>query len=178
MTAMDVNKFITESNRYVMNTYTRFPVVLRKGRGVKVWSSDGKEYIDFVAGVAVNILGHCHPRIVVAIQKQAQRLIHVSNYYYIEPQMKLAKLLVEHTFADKVFFCNSGAEAIEASIKLARKYVKEHVDPDRFEIIAARNSFHGRTLAAEVPPGIRTSGARISARALQRLRSRPRGRHG
>jgi predicted acetylornithine/succinylornithine family transaminase len=145
---MDIKKIFTESSRYVMNTYTRFPVVLRKGRGMKVWSSDGKEYLDFVGGVAVNILGHCHPRVVVAIQKQAQRLMHVSNYYHIEPQIKLAKLLVEHSFADKVFFCNSGAEAIEASIKLARKYVKEHVHPERFEIIAADNSFHGRTLAA------------------------------
>ncbi len=150
---MEVKKFFDESSRYIMNTYTRYPVVLRKGRGMKVWSSDGKEYLDFVGGVAVNILGHCHPRVVVAIQKQAQRLIHVSNYYYIEPQIKLAKLLVEHSFADKVFFCNSGAEAIEAAIKLARKYAKEQVHPNRFEIIAAKNSFHGRTLAAITASG-------------------------
>jgi len=150
---MEVKKFFDESSRYIMNTYTRFPVVLRKGRGMKVWSSDGKEYLDFVGGVAVNILGHCHPRVVVAIQKQAQRLIHVSNYYYIEPQIKLAKLLVEHSFADKVFFCNSGAEAIEAAIKLARKYAKEQVHPNRFEFIAAKNSFHGRTLAAITATG-------------------------
>ena len=136
-----------------MNTYNRYPVMLRKGRGIKVWSSDGKEYLDFVGGVAVNILGHCHPRVVVAIQKQAQRLIHVSNYYYIEPQIKLAKLLVAHSFADKVFFCNSGAEANEAAIKLARKYSKEHCGPDRFEIIAAENSFHGRTLATLTATG-------------------------
>jgi len=89
----------------------------------------------------------------VAIQKQAQRLIHVSNYYYIEPQIKLAKLLVEHSFADKVFFCNSGAEANEAAIKLARKYSKEQVSPKRFEIITARNSFHGRTLATVTATG-------------------------
>ena len=150
---MEVKKFFDESNRYIMNTYTRYPVVLRKGRGMKVWSADGKEYLDFVGGVAVNILGHCHPRVVVAIQKQAQRLIHVSNYYYIEPQIKLAKLLVEHSFADKVFFCNSGAEAIEAAIKLARKYAKEQVHPNRFEIISAKNSFHGRTLAAVTATG-------------------------
>ena len=130
-----------------MNTYTRYPVVLRKGRGMKVWSSEGKEYLDFVAGVAVDILGHCHPRVVVAIQKQAQRLIHVSNYYYIEPQIKLARLLVEYSFADKVFFCNSGAEANEAAIKLARKYSREN-NPSRFEIITAANSFHGRTFGA------------------------------
>ena len=150
---MEVKKIFDESSRYIMNTYTRYPVVLRKGRGMKVWSSDGKEYLDFVGGVAVNILGHCHPRVVVAIQKQAQRLIHVSNYYFIEPQIKLAKLLVEHSFADKVFFCNSGAEAIEAAIKLVRKYAKEQVHPNRFEIIAAKNSFHGRTLAAITATG-------------------------
>jgi acetylornithine/N-succinyldiaminopimelate aminotransferase len=150
---MEIKKFFEESSRYIMNTYNRFPVVLRKGRGIKVWSSDGKEYLDFVGGVAVNILGHCHPRVVVAIQKQAQRLLHVSNYYYIEPQIKLAKLLVEHSFADKAFFCNSGAEANEAAIKLARKYSKEQVSPDRFEIITANNSFHGRTLATLTATG-------------------------
>jgi predicted acetylornithine/succinylornithine family transaminase len=150
---MEIKKFFEESSRYIMNTYNRFPVVLRKGRGVKVWSSDGKEYLDFVGGIAVNILGHCHPRVVVAIQKQAQRLLHVSNYYYIEPQIKLAKLLVEHSFADKVFFCNSGAEANEAAIKLARKYSKEQVSPERFEIITAKNSFHGRTLATLTATG-------------------------
>ncbi|MEW6570895.1 MAG: acetylornithine transaminase [Nitrospirota bacterium] len=150
---MEIKKFFEESNRYIMNTYTRYPVVLRKGRGIKVWGSDGKEYIDFVGGIAVNILGHCHPRVVVALQKQAQRLVHVSNYYHIEPQIKLAKLLVEHSFADKVFFCNSGAEANEAAIKLVRKYAKEKIDPGRFEIITAENSFHGRTLATLTATG-------------------------
>ena len=136
-----------ESAQYIMNTYNRFPIVLRKGRGMKVWGSDGKEYLDFVGGIAVNVLGHCHPKVVVAIQKQAQRLIHVSNYYHIEPQIKLAKLLVENSFADKVFFCNSGAEANEAAIKLARRYFREQVGVNRFEIITALNSFHGRTIA-------------------------------
>jgi predicted acetylornithine/succinylornithine family transaminase len=144
---MELKKIIEESGRYIMNTYGRFPIVLRKGRGLKVWGADGKEYLDFVGGVAVNILGHCHPRVVVAIQKQAQRLLHVSNYYHIEPQIKLAKLLVENSFAEKVFFCNSGAEANEAAVKLARKYAKENTGPERFEIITALNSFHGRTLA-------------------------------
>lgn len=150
---METKKFIDESNLYIMNTYKRFPIVLRKGRGMKVWSTDGKEYLDFVGGVAVNILGHCHPKVVMAIQKQAQRLLHVSNYYHIGPQIRLAKLLIQHTFADKVFFCNSGAEANEAAIKLARKYSKEHINPDRFEIITAENSFHGRTLAALTATG-------------------------
>jgi acetylornithine/N-succinyldiaminopimelate aminotransferase len=150
---MEMKKFFDDASRYIMNTYGRYPVVLRKGRGMKVWGSDGKEYLDFVAGVAVDILGHCHPRVVVAIQKQAQRLIHVSNYYYIEPQIKLAKLLVENSFADKVFFCNSGAEAIEAAIKLARKFAGEQISPERFEIITAENSFHGRTYAALTATG-------------------------
>lgn len=144
---MDAKKLLEESSQYLMNTYNRFPIVLRKGRGMKVWSSDGKEYLDFVGGVAVNCLGHCHPKVVVAIQKQAQRLIHVSNYYHIEPQIKLAKLLVENSFADKAFFCNSGAEANEAAIKLARRYFREHVGVNKFEIITAINSFHGRTIA-------------------------------
>ncbi|MEW6213745.1 MAG: acetylornithine transaminase [Nitrospirota bacterium] len=150
---METKKLIDESSRYIMNTYNRFPVVLRKGRGMKAWGSDGREYLDFAGGVAVNVLGHCHPRVVVAIQKQAQRLLHVSNFYYMEPQIKLAKLLVGHSFADKVFFCNSGAEANEAAIKLARKYSKEHISPNRFEIITAKNSFHGRTLATLTATG-------------------------
>ena len=136
-----------------MNTYNRSPVVLRKGRGMHVWGSDGKEYLDFVGGIAVNILGHCHPKVVVALQKQAQRLIHVSNLYHNEPQIKLAKILVEHSFAEKVFFCNSGAEANEAAIKLARKYAKENMSGNRFEIITALNSFHGRTLATLTATG-------------------------
>ncbi|BCB95646.1 acetylornithine aminotransferase [Dissulfurispira thermophila] len=144
---------LDDSHRYLMNTYSRQPLVLRKGRGIKVWSADGKEYLDFVGGIAVNVLGHCHPKVVVAIQKQAQRLLHVSNLYHIEPQIKLAKLLCTHSFADKVFFCNSGAEANEAAIKLSRKYAKEHFDEKRFEIITALNSFHGRTLATVTATG-------------------------
>jgi len=150
---METKKYLDLSNRYIMNTYSRFPVVLRKGRGMKVWGNDGKEYLDFVGGVAVNILGHCHPKVVIAIQKQAQRLLHVSNYYHIEPQIKLARLLVEKSFADKVFFCNSGAEANEAAIKLARKYSKGQGRPDSFVIITATNSFHGRTMATLTATG-------------------------
>ncbi len=144
---------IEESSQFIMNTYNRQPVVLRKGRGMKVWSIEGKEYLDFVSGIAVNILGHCHPNIVIAIQKQAQRLVHVSNLYHIEPQIQLAKLLVENSFANKVFFCNSGAEANEAAIKLARKYAKENMGKGKFEIITAFNSFHGRTLATVTATG-------------------------
>lgn len=145
---MDVKKVLEDSSKYLMNTYSRFPIVLRKGRGVRVWSIDDKEYLDFVGGIAVNILGHCHPKVVVAIQKQAQRLIHVSNLYHTEAQIKLARILVEHSFADKVFFCNSGAEANEGAIKLARKYSSNKYGPGRYQIVAALNSFHGRTFGA------------------------------
>ncbi len=150
---MEIRKLIEESETYLMHTYNRFPLALKKGRGMKVWSWDSKEYLDFVGGVAVNCLGHCHPKVVVAIQKQAQRLIHVSNYYHIEPQTRLAKMLVEHSFADKVFFCNSGAEANEAAIKLSRRYFRVHLDQDKYEIISAHNSFHGRTLATLTATG-------------------------
>lgn len=150
---METRKIIEDADHYLMPTYSRFPIALRKGRGVKVWDTGGKEYLDFVGGIAVNVLGHCHPKVVVALQKQAQRLIHVSNLYYIEPQVKLAKLLVTHSFADKVFFCNSGAEANEAAIKIARKFSKEHFGPERFEIISAFNSFHGRTMATLTATG-------------------------
>jgi len=152
ISAMD-KKLLDESKKYLMSTYNSAPIVLRKGRGMKVWSTDGKEYLDFVGGIAVNCLGHCHPRVVIALQKQAQRLIHVSNLYHIEPQISLAKLLVDHSFADKAFFCNSGAEAIEGAIKLARKYAKDHNDPEKHEIISAYGSFHGRTLAALTATG-------------------------
>jgi acetylornithine/N-succinyldiaminopimelate aminotransferase len=145
---MITNEIIKDSNKYIMNTYSRQPLVLVKGRGTKVYDSDGKEYLDFVAGVATNNLGHCHPRVVVAIQKQAQRLMHVSNHYYNEPQIKLAKMLAKHSFADKSFFCNSGTEAIEAAIKLVRRYSREILRQDRFEIITMRGSFHGRTMGS------------------------------
>lgn len=141
-------ELLNESAKYLANTYARFPIVLVRGKGTKAWDSDGKEYLDFVAGLAVNNLGHCHPKVVAAIKEQAEKLLHVSNLYHIEPQIKLAKLLVEHSFADKVFFCNSGAEAIEAALKLARKCAKERWSSDRYEIIVMRNSFHGRTFGA------------------------------
>jgi acetylornithine/N-succinyldiaminopimelate aminotransferase len=145
---MITNDILADSKKYIMNTYGRQPLVLIKGRGTRVFDSDGKEYIDFVSGVAVNNLGHCHPRVVVALQKQAQRLMHISNHYHNEPQINLAKALVSHSFADKVFFCNSGTEAVEAAIKLARRYGREVLKEDRYEIITMRGSFHGRTFGA------------------------------
>ncbi len=145
---MITSDIIADSQKYLMNTYARQPLVLIKGRGMKVFDSDGREYFDYVAGVATNNLGHCHPRVVVALQKQAQRLMHISNHYHNEPQMNLAKMLVKHSFADKAFFCNSGTEAIEGAIKLARRFGRDVLRQDRYEIITMRGSFHGRTMGA------------------------------
>src|SRR5512134_2480614 len=145
---MITGDIIKDGQSCLMNTYSRQPLVLVKGRGTKVYDSDGREYLDFVAGVAVNNLGHCHPKVVVALQKQAQRLMHVSNHFHIEPQVNLAKALVRNSFADKAFFCNSGTEAVEAAIKLARRYAREVLKEDRYEIITMQGSFHGRTLGA------------------------------
>lgn len=133
--------------KYLMQTYTRQPISIVRGRGAKVYDMEGREYLDFVGGIAVNLLGHGHPDLVQAIQQQAAQLIHVSNLYYTEPQVTLAKILVEHSFADRAFFCNSGAEANEAAIKLARRYAHMKYGESRFEIITMKNSFHGRTLA-------------------------------
>jgi len=130
-----------------MKTYGRYPIVPVKGAGCRLWDVDGKEYLDFLGGVAVNNLGHCHPKVVAALQKQAAELIHCSNYYQIPQQIELAELLCNHSFADKAFFCNSGAEANEAAIKLARKYSRDTYGPERYEIITAAESFHGRTMA-------------------------------
>lgn len=137
---------------YVMQTYARFPIALVKGKGTRVWDADGKEYLDFAAGIAVNSLGHCHPAVARAVADQVDTLLHVSNLYHIEPQARLAKALCEHSFADRVFFCNSGAEANEAAIKLARRYGSEQAR-GRNEVITAFNSFHGRTLATMTATG-------------------------
>lgn len=149
---MTANEVFEESRKYIMNTYKRLPLFIVKGRGNRVYDGEGKEYLDFVSGLAVNNIGHCNPRVTVAFQKQAQRLVHTSNLFYTEPQVKLAKLLVENSFADKVFFCNSGAEANEAAIKLIRKYSSEK-KAGRCEIITALDSFHGRTMATLTATG-------------------------
>lgn len=136
--------------KYVMKTYNRFPLTFEKGEGMYVYDENGKEYLDFVAGIAVNSLGHNHPKLVKAISEQAAKLIHISNLYYTEPQVKLAQKLVENGSLDKVFFCNSGAEAIEAALKLARKYGSK---TGRQEIITMHQSFHGRTFGAVTATG-------------------------
>ena len=144
---MNSAQWIAKGDKYIMRTYGRYPLVPVRGEGCYLWDADGKRYLDFLAGVAVNNLGHCHPRVVAALQKQAAELIHCSNYYHIPTQIELAEILCNHSFADRAFFCNSGAEANEAAIKLARKYSREKFGQDRYEIITALASFHGRTMA-------------------------------
>ncbi len=136
--------------KYVMKTYNRFPLTFIKGDGMYVYDENGKEYLDFVAGIAVNSLGHNHPKLVDAISKQASQLIHISNLYYSKPQVELAQKLVENGSLDKVFFCNSGAESIEAALKLARKY---GFKTGRQEIVTMYHSFHGRTFGAVTATG-------------------------
>ena len=150
---MPTEELKQDADRYLMNTYARTPISIVRGRGSRVYDLEGREYLDFVAGIAVNVLGHGHPDLVAAIQKQAQHLLHASNLYYTEPQTKLAKMLVEHSFARKVFFCNSGAEANEAAIKLARRYAHQKYGAERYEIITMLQSFHGRTMATLTATG-------------------------
>lgn len=149
----ETEKLIQEGQAVVMNTYGRLPMALVKGEGTWVWDVEGKKYLDFVSGIAVNSLGHKHPEVVKAIQKQTEEILHTSNLYWIPNQIQLAKLLVENSFADKVFFCNSGAEANEGAIKLARKYAKAHYGNEKYEILSLKNSFHGRTLATLTATG-------------------------
>lgn len=129
-----------------VGVYNRFPVAFTRGQGAVLWDADGREYLDFFSGLAVNNLGHGHPRVLAAIRDQIERLMHVSNVYYNEPAARLGKLLTEHSFADRVFFANSGAEANEAAIKLARKFGAGE-GGGRYEILTAFGSFHGRTMA-------------------------------
>jgi acetylornithine/N-succinyldiaminopimelate aminotransferase len=150
---MPTEELKLSAQQYLMDTYTRQPISIVRGRGTKVYDLEGREYIDFVGGIAVNSLGHGHPDLVLAIQKQAAQLIHTSNLYYTEPQVKLAQVLVDHSFADKAFFCNSGAEANEAAIKLARRYSHDKYGAGRFEIITMKQSFHGRTMATLTATG-------------------------
>jgi acetylornithine/N-succinyldiaminopimelate aminotransferase len=145
-------EWIALSDRYLMATYKRFPILLSRGLGVHLWDNDGKSYLDLVGGIAVCALGHSHPRVVAAIKKQVELLTHVSNLYHIENQIHLARLLVENSCMDKVFFCNSGAEANEAAIKLARKFASEKMK-GKFELITMLDSFHGRTLATVTATG-------------------------
>lgn len=136
-----------------MSTYARYPITLERGEGCRVWDTDGREYLDFVAGIATCTLGHAHPIMVEAVTQQIQKLHHVSNLYYNQQQGELAQWLVQHSCADRVFFCNSGAEANEGAIKLARKYAHTVLGIHSPIIITAHASFHGRTLATITATG-------------------------
>ena len=132
--------------KYLMNTFKRLPVTLVRGQGARVWDDEGRGYLDFIGGLAVDVLGHSHPELTKAISEQAHTLIQTSNLVYSVPQIRLAELLVENSCFDKVFLCNSGVEATEGAVKLARRYGKLHLD-GAYEVITTMNSFHGRTLA-------------------------------
>ncbi len=140
---------MARSDQVFIQTYSRFPAMMVRGEGCRLWDADGKEYLDFLSGIAVCALGHCHPEVTRAICEQAGKLVHVSNLFYTEPQTELARLLTQHSFADRVFLANSGAEANEAALKLARI----HSGPDRYEVISLTGSFHGRTLATVAATG-------------------------
>ena len=142
-----MTNIVEDGNKYSMNTYNRGTMVIEEAKGCYLKDTQGKQYLDMISGIGVCSLGHSHPAVVKAIQQQAEKLIHTSNLYWIPQQVELAKLLVENSFADKAFFCNSGGEANEAVIKLARKYSYKKYGSKRNEIIAMTSSFHGRTLA-------------------------------
>ena len=143
---------VATESRYLMHTFKRQPVELVRGEGARVWDATGREYLDFVGGIAVNVLGHAHPDVVAAITKQAGTLIHTSNLYYSRPQLELAERLNSLGFEGRCFFANSGAEANEAAVKLARKWGKLNRG-GAYEVISALGSFHGRTLAMVAATG-------------------------
>ena len=146
---MSSEEWVTRGDAVFIGTYSRFPATMVRGKGCSLWDEDGNEYLDFLAGIAVCSLGHCHPEVVTAVQQQGETLMHVSNLFHTKPQIELAELLVANSFADRVFMANSGAEANEAAIKLARI----NAGPGRYEILSLAGSFHGRTLATVAATG-------------------------
>ncbi|KKN18910.1 hypothetical protein LCGC14_0951060 [marine sediment metagenome] len=145
--------WIERGNKVIMNTYSQFPIVMEKGKGVYLWDSNGNKYLDFVAGIAVNALGYNNSDYVKEISNQLSKLQHCSNLYWMIPSIELSEILVQHSCFDRVFYCNSGAEAVEAAIKLSRKYGKKVHDDNCYEIITMKKSFHGRTLATVTATG-------------------------
>ena len=139
---------IETAEQVLATTYSRLPVVFEQGAGATLWDREGRAYTDFLAGIAVCNLGHAHPAVQAALAEQAGKLLHVSNLFYTRPQVELGEWLVRHSFADRVFFCNSGAEANEAAIKLARKFFFDREERGRFHIVAMEQSFHGRTMGS------------------------------
>jgi acetylornithine/N-succinyldiaminopimelate aminotransferase len=149
---MNTDDIMAASTAHELDVYARFPIAFVRGEGCRLWNAEGKVYLDMFAGLAVNNLGHCHPAVVQAVQHQAAALMHVSNLYYTEPAARLVELLCAHSFADRVFLSNSGAEANETAMKIARRYGSTHLG-GRYEIIAAQGSFHGRTFATVTATG-------------------------
>ncbi len=148
---MDFKEVKEIDSKYHFEIYGRMPILLKKGKGSRVWDSEGKEYVDVLGGIAVNSLGHCHPNVVKAIKKQAEKIIHCTNIYYIEPQAKLEKLLLDNCDMDKALFVNSGTEAVESAMKLARKWAGKNKKGGK--IITMEGSFHGRSLACVTATG-------------------------
>ena len=144
---------IVVADQYLYGNHIRVPIVMDRGEGCWVWDLDGNKYLDFVGGIAVNGLGHCHPAIVKALEERAHTMLHCSNYYYNEPAIQTCKLICENSCFEKVMFANSGAEANEGQIKLARKYAVDHGHPERYVVISMLRSFHGRTLATATATG-------------------------
>lgn len=144
--------WVAEEHRYVFQNYGRQPVVIERGEGTRAWDVDGNEYLDFVGGVAVNTLGHAHPVVANALAEQAKTLIHTSNLFYTRPMIELARLLVENSCLDRVFFCNSGTEAVEGAIKLARRWGHDSRN-GAYEIITTVDSFHGRSMGSLAATG-------------------------
>ncbi|HEX3046572.1 MAG TPA: aspartate aminotransferase family protein, partial [Bacillota bacterium] len=149
---MNQESYLKIGRESVMNNVGRLPLVFARGEGSRLWDADGKQYLDFLTGISVNNFGHCHPEITAALTKQAQKIVHVSNYFYLEEQIQAARELTKLTGYAQAFFGNSGAEANEAALKLARKYGKETLG-GKYQIITAANSFHGRTFGALTATG-------------------------
>lgn len=145
---MKPEEIMALDKQYVLHTYARAPFVLERGEGIRLYDTEGRSYLDFVSGIAVNALGYGDPDVLQAINQQAARMIHVSNFYVTQPQAELAKMLVERSFADKVFFCNSGAEANEAAIKFARRWAQTHFGPGKTDFLGFSGAFHGRTMGS------------------------------
>ena len=169
MTEKTAQQAATVPSDHIMGVYNRAPLAFERGEGARLFTTDGQAYLDCMAGIAVNALGHSHPRLVQAVKDQAEKLWHVSNVFKIPGQEKLAKVLTDATGLDEVFFTNSGAEAIECAIKTARKYHWAKGQPERIDIIGFDGSFHGRTLAAVNASGNAAYDQKDYARACQDL---------
>ncbi len=149
----DLERAKSQEEVYLVANYSRLPVLFMHGHGTRLWDDTGKEYVDFVSGLGACVAGHCHAEIIAAVARQVSQLVHVTNLYYTQPQGELAEMLARYSFAEKAFFCNSGTEANEAAIKLARKYMRDVKGEERYKVVSALKSFHGRTYGALAATG-------------------------